>query len=56
MRDPDKPSPRRKARAGVTIVALVFLIILVTFVGMNIGHAQVLDRQQEAPGQAQTKP
>jgi hypothetical protein len=46
---PRQPSQRRKARAGVIVVALVLMIAAVTFVGMNLQHAKELRESPSPP-------
>jgi hypothetical protein len=36
MPDPQNPSPRRKIRAAMVIVAIVLVLVVVTFVGRNV--------------------
>jgi hypothetical protein len=43
MADPDKPSPKRKSRAAIVIVAIGLLMIVAIFVGMNLQHAEELE-------------
>jgi hypothetical protein len=50
--DPDNPRPKRKARAGVVIAAIVALIVVVTFVARNIQHSTETD-ENPAPTGAQ---
>jgi hypothetical protein len=44
--DPENPSPRRKGRAGLVVVAIVLLLVVVIFVGRNFQHAE---EQEEDP-------
>jgi hypothetical protein len=44
-----QPSQRRKARAGVIVVALVFLIAAAIFVGLNLQHARELKENPPPP-------
>ncbi|TDW61669.1 hypothetical protein EDF57_10872 [Novosphingobium sp. PhB55] len=46
MRDPDKPSPRRLQRAGITVVVILLAMIVLIFVGRNIWHAERLDQEE----------
>ena len=54
MPDPENPSPRRKGRAGVIVVALVLFMAVAIFVGMNLEHSQELD-ENPPPGTALTE-
>lgn len=40
MPTPENPSPKRKGRAGVIVVALVLLIAVALFVGLNFQYVQ----------------
>ena len=41
------PGPRRKGRAGIVIAAIVVIVAIVVFVGMNLDHAK---EAAETPG------
>ena len=47
MLDPDKPSAKRKGRAVFVVGAIIFLIVVVIFVGMNLDHAR--DMEENPP-------
>jgi len=49
MPHPSTPSPRRKARAGIVVVAIVLLVAAVVFVGLNFQHAKELEESPPAP-------
>ncbi|MFQ8433174.1 hypothetical protein [Amaricoccus sp. W119] len=49
----NNPGPKRKGRAGVIVVAIVILLAIVVFVGMNLQHARELE-QNPTPGTTQT--
>jgi hypothetical protein len=44
--DPENPSPRRKGRAGIVVVAIVLFLVIAIFVGRNFQHAE---EQEEDP-------
>jgi len=49
MPDPSTPSPRRKGRAAIIVAAIVLLVALVIFVGLNFQHAKELEESPPAP-------
>jgi hypothetical protein len=49
MSDPSSPSPRRKARAGFVVAAIVILVVVAIFVGLNLQHAKELEESPPAP-------
>lgn len=52
MATSDSPGPKRKGRAGAIVVAIVILLAIVVFVGMNLQHAQELE-ENPTPGTTQ---
>lgn len=40
MEDPLKPTPKRRVRAGVVVVAIILLVFVISFVGRILGHAE----------------
>jgi len=52
MEDPRTLPPERRARrfgrAGFVVALIVLAIIVVIFVGQNLWHAQVSEREQDA--------
>lgn len=40
MEDPLKPAPKRRVRGGIVVAAIVLFIIVIGFVGRNIGHVE----------------
>jgi hypothetical protein len=47
-RDTDNPSPKRKARAGLIVVAILLAMVVVIFVGLNVEHAQEVEESPSA--------
>jgi hypothetical protein len=47
--DPSSPNPRRKARAGIIVFAIVLIVAVVIFVGLNLQHASDLAESPPAP-------
>ena len=47
MSDPENPSPRRKARAGIIVAAIVLVLVVVIFVGRNLQHAEEMEENPE---------
>lgn len=47
INDHDKPSARRRGRAGIFVVAVILAVIVLVFAGRNIWHAEKLDQEQE---------
>jgi hypothetical protein len=40
MEDPLRPAPRRRVRGGIVVAAIILFILLIGFVGRNIGHVE----------------
>ncbi|MEI4473898.1 hypothetical protein [Frigidibacter sp. MR17.24] len=49
----DRPDARRKARAGITVVAILFVTVALFFIGNVISHGRVQNEEQrrESPTQ-----
>lgn len=43
MPDPAHPSPRRKARAGLVVVAIVLVVAVIVFFGFSAQYATEVD-------------
>ena len=43
------PGPKRKGRAGIVVVVVLFVVIAVIFVARNIEHAQELEEHPSPP-------
>lgn len=44
----EQPSTRKKERAALWVVGIVVAIVIVIFLGRNIGHGEELNDDQEA--------
>jgi hypothetical protein len=40
MDDPLKPAPKRRVKGGIIAAAIVLIVLVVGFVGRNIGHVE----------------
>lgn len=49
----DTPSPQRKGKAGITVVAIVLFMAVALFVGLSVSHSQKAEEpiEQQGPGQ-----
>jgi len=55
MDNEPRPSSRRLGKAAVVVVGLVIAMAVITFVGMNIWHAQDLATEQAEDGNRATE-
>lgn len=48
MEDPLKPTPKRRVRGGIVVAIIVLVIVVIAFVGRNLGHMMQNQHSKQA--------
>ncbi|MYL99654.1 hypothetical protein GR702_17995 [Novosphingobium sp. FGD1] len=51
--DPTNVSPKRKGRAAIAVVTIILALIVIIFVGRNLWHSDVEERDEAIETQQQ---